>query len=202
AQLNFKLLEGLDIYFSPTLSLISDWYGLTPQATSFSYLLSSEKPTIILHPKSKGSAREWHLDNYYALALQNTDKQFFITGTTQEGLLIQTEKPELLELPNVENLTGKFSLEELIHFIGNCDGLIACSTGPLHIAAALGIYALGIYPPIKPMHPTRWQPIGKKSEVLVLKKECSDCRNDTFCACINAISVAEVSRVIGRWKKE
>jgi len=202
AQLNFKLLEGLDLFFAPTLSLLSDWYGLETTPTNFAHYLSDEKPNIILHPKSRGSAREWHLDNYYHLALYNPDKQFFITGTKEEGLLIEEEKPGLWELANVKNLTGKFSLEEFISFIACCDGLVACSTGPLHIAAALGIHTLGIYPPIEPMHPARWQPIGKKAEVLVLSKECSDCRNDNFCACVNAISVAEVSQVLKQWKKK
>ncbi|PKQ70546.1 glycosyltransferase family 9 protein [Raineya orbicola] len=204
AQLNFKLLEGLDLFLEPNFGLIQDWYGLkTPQLPeNLQNLLSQEKVNIILHPKSKGSAREWHLDNYYALAKQNSDKQFFITGTQAEGELVLAQKPQIFELPNVKNLTGKLLLQELIAFIGAVEGIVACSTGPLHIAAALGKYALGIYPPIRPMHPGRWQPIGKKAKVLVLSKECSACRKSNFCACINAISVTEVSQEIAKWQKE
>jgi len=203
AQLNFKLLEGVGMFLEPNFSLITDWYGLkTPDlAPEFKSLLSSEKLNVILHPKSKGSAREWHLDSYFALAKNNPDIQFFVTGTQAEGDLIKSQKADLLALENAYDLTGKLSLGELITFIGICDGLVACSTGPLHIAAALGINALGIYPPIKPMHPARWQPIGKKVKVLVLEKDCSDCQKSERCSCINAISVAEVSEEIQTWKK-
>jgi ADP-heptose:LPS heptosyltransferase len=203
AQLNFKLLKGLGIDFEPNLGLITDWYGLRtePLTEKWRNVLTPEKLNVILHPKSKGSAREWHLDNYFALAHQNTHIQFFVTGTEQEGNLMYAQKPEIFELENVYNLTGKLSLTELMMFIGLCDGLVACSTGPLHIAAALGIHTLGIYPPIKPMHPARWQPIGKKAQVLVLDKNCSDCRKNQNCSCINAISVAEVSAEMKRWGK-
>jgi ADP-heptose:LPS heptosyltransferase len=204
AQLNFKLLEGLNFNLEPNFGLIADWYGLkTPDLTpELQNLLSKEKLNVILHPKSKGSAREWHLDSYFALAQNNPDIQFFVTGTQAEGDLIQSQKPDLLALENVYNLAGKFSLSEFFMFISICDGLVACSTGPLHIASALGIHALGIYPPIQPMHPARWQPIGKKAKVLVLDKDCSDCRKTENCSCINAISVAEVSVEIRSWQQK
>ena len=203
AQLNFKLLEGLDIYFEPNFGLLQDWYGLQAPTLAQTYqdVLSQEKLNVILHPKSKGSAREWHLDSYFALAKANPEIFFFITGTKEEGEAISSQKPEIFDLENVEDMCGKFSLSELVAFIANCDGLVACSTGPLHIAAALGLQVLGIYPPIRPMHPGRWQPIGKKSQVLSLQKNCQDCRNSNSCACINAISVAEVSSVIKKWEK-
>lgn len=204
AQLNFRLLEGLGIFVSPNMEMIERWYGFSapmlPQ--EFQLLLSKEKLNIILHPKSKGSAREWHISSYEQLCLQNSGIQFFVTGTEAEGRQILAEKPEIFALPNVVNMTGKFSLSQLIGFISTCDGLVASGTGPLHIAAALGVHALGIYPPIEPIHPARWQPIGNKAQVLVLDKNCSDCRRSEKCTCMWAISVAEVSKEIIQWEKK
>ncbi len=37
--------------------------------------------------------------------------------------------------------------EQFSILIKKADGLIACSTGPLHIASASSIFALGLYPP-------------------------------------------------------
>lgn len=41
--------------------------------------------------------------------------------------------------------------------------MVASGTGPLHLAAALGINAIGLFPTIRPIHPGRWQPIGMKA---------------------------------------
>ncbi len=102
------------------------------------------------------------------------------------------QQPELFALPHVVDLTGKVSLAELVAVISHADGLVACSTGPLHIAAAMGKRTVGIYPPIRPMHPGRWGPVGPRASYLVLNKDCSDCRKSGDCACIRAIGVGEV----------
>ena len=47
------------------------------------------------------------------------------------------------------------------------------------------LLAIGIYPPIKPMHPGRWAPLGINTEVLVQEiSECDDCRKTMDCHCI------------------
>jgi ADP-heptose:LPS heptosyltransferase len=58
------------------------------------------------------------------------------------------------------------TLTEFIGFINECDILLACSTGPLHIASILGKTAIGLYTKKRPMHPGRWSPIGQNSKVV------------------------------------
>jgi ADP-heptose:LPS heptosyltransferase len=93
---------------------------------------------------------------------------------------------------NIKDAGGKLTLEQYIALISNCDGLLAASTGPLHISAILGKHAFGIYPPIRPMHPGRWAPIGKNIYVFVKNIKCSDCRKSKECKCINDIQPEEV----------
>ncbi len=206
--LNFKLLEPLGIDHTPTLTEIPSLYGLQPPEEKLpdeiTSLLQPEKINLIFHPKSKGSAREWPMENYYQLAnALNPDKYgIFITGTAAEGTLIEQQQAQLFALPHVHNLTGKLTLGQLIRFISEADGLVACSTGPLHIAAALGKHTLGIYPPMRPIHPGRWAPVGKQAEVLVLNKNCDDCRKTQNCTCIQAITVHQVLKRIEKWRKE
>jgi ADP-heptose:LPS heptosyltransferase len=76
----------------------------------------------------------------------------------------------------------------LMAFIAAADALIAASTGPLHIASALGIKAIGLYPPIRPMHPGRWAPLGKKAVYLVKDAECDKCRKSLECLCMKDLS--------------
>jgi len=155
---------------------------------------------LILHPKSKGSAREWGLDNFSRLIELLPDDKFkiFITGTAEDGLLMKDFLQKNKE--KVTDLTGKLSLSELISFIASCDGVVAASTGPLHIAAALGKFALGLYAPMKPIYPKRWAPLGKNAGYLVFDKEgCTDCKRSADCACIRNIKPEEVLRRVMAW---
>jgi heptosyltransferase III len=204
SQLNFRLLAPLGIEV-PKLSFLNEQAPILTSnnelALSFAKLLHPTKKNIILHPKSQGSAREWGLNNFKALIhlFPTEDFQIFISGTTKEADLM---KEFLSDLPNnVTDVTGKFTLEELIAFIGICNGLVAASTGPLHIAASLGINALGIFPPIRPMHPGRWAPIGQKASYLCAPIACVKCKsNPTTCSCMALVSPTMVAEQLLSWK--
>jgi heptosyltransferase III len=205
ALLNFKLLTPLGIKVEKTEKEIPPLYGfnkISKSNSEYNKLIQPAKMNLIFHPKSKGSAREWPVENYFALAKILPDANILITGTKQEGDLIRSQKSDFFEQNNIHDLTGKLSLDELISFINECDGLVACSTGPLHIAAALGKPVCGIYPPMKPIHPGRWAPLGKNATVLVLEKPCDDCKKNQNCHCIKSIEVNQVLNVVEIWKKE
>ena len=82
---------------------------------------------------------------------------------------------------------SRVDTHELIDFIALSDGIVSASTGPLHIAAALGKYALGLYSPMRPIHSGRWAPLGKNAQVFTLDNKCNKCRNQHQCPCIAAI---------------
>ena len=198
AQLNTKLLTPFGITKDFSLDELVSAYGFTKVPIlekTHSDIIDKTRTTIILHPKSKGSAREWGLDNFSNLITQ-LDKmkhQVFISGTAQEGELV---KDLIAKHPEAIDLTGKLSLQQFIAFINQCDVLIAASTGPLHIAAALGKKAIGLFAPMRPIHPGRWKPIGKLANYLVLNKDCSDCRKTMNCHCIREIKIKEVINLI------
>ncbi|MBD0258549.1 MAG: glycosyltransferase family 9 protein [Cytophagales bacterium] len=201
SQLNIGLLQPLGIAEVPDLSRIGGWYGMRadlPLPAALQPYFADGRFRLILHPKSKGSAREWPPAHFLALArgLDPAQYRLFVTGTAAEGEQTRLQQPELFGLPHVVDLTGKVSLAELVAVISHADGLVACSTGPLHVAAAMGKLAVGIYPPIRPMHPGRWGPVGPRASYLVLSKDCSDCRKSGDCACVRAIAVQQVSAVI------
>jgi heptosyltransferase III len=191
AQLNIKLLSGLVSNTRYGLNEIPELYGFRPKQTlpaQWREQLKSDKFNLILHPKSKGSAREWGLENFSRLIdiLPEDKFRIFITGTAEEGKMIFADQ-SLSQNRKIINLTGALQLEELISFIDNADGLIAASTGPLHIAAALNKVAIGIYPPMRPIHPGRWAPVGKKASCFVKPGNCSRCRNGGPCSCMSSI---------------
>lgn len=193
-QLNFKLLKPFKLNGDIGTSEMIPFYGLKPSNHDYGLLIDKQRFNLVLHPKSKGSAREWSLDSYLSLVNSLPAEQYkiFVTGLKEEGDIIRVEKPELLSHPNVTDLTGKFNLEELASFLSQADGLVACSTGVLHLAAALGIYTIGLFAPMRPIHPGRWMPIGKQANYLALKEECNKCRITKDCSCIRAITVESV----------
>jgi len=201
SQLNFKLLKPFKLDRDISTNELIPFYGLKDYEFDFSSLISGGKFNLILHPMSKGHGREWGLQNYLQLIKRLPVDKFsvFITGLKEEEDLIKHELPQLLTHQGVTNLMGKFTLQELHSFINKADGLVASSTGVLHLAAALGKYTLGLFPPIKPIHPGRWGPIGENASYLVRELECFRCTGGTPCACMNAITVNQVSERVDRF---
>ena len=197
AQLNLKLLKPFDIdqeFSLDELRKTNYLDQIKPLPQEFLKLIDPEKYNLILHPKSQGSAREWGLKNFLTLIdlLEPSGFKIFISGTSTERELLHGFFEQAAN--KVTDITGIMKLEDFISFIDHCDGLIANSTGPLHIAASLGKDALGIYPPIRPMHPGRWAPIGIRSKYFVLARDCSDCRKNSFaCSCIAQVNPIEVA---------
>ena len=199
AQLNLKLLQPLNIDMSLTLAVLGSYYGfdkMMPLPEKLKELIHKDKKNIILHPKSKGSAKEWGLENFKKLIeiLPQNEFQIFISGTKDEGELIGDSLP--FEKSNVTSLIGKLSLDEFIRFIAAADGLIAASTGPLHISAALGKKAIGLFCPKKPIHPGRWRPVGKQAKFLVFDANCELCKNGKECSCIKRITPKQVANLL------
>ena len=205
AQLNCKLLSDFSKKEVPSLEELYSFFGtklIEELPNELQQYIAPDKINLILHPKSKGSAREWGLENYAELIkIVPQDKyNILLTGTEDEGLLFR--KMLTTPFPFVHDLSGKISLKELISLIYAADALVACSTGPLHIAAMLNKLTIGIYPPIKPMHPERWSPIGENIHVLVLDKECNQCRKSTDCECIRSILPVQVLEMLEKGKYE
>lgn len=196
-ELNLKLLKPIGTFNIPDLDELYRYYGihnipLLPD--KLEALIDHSKVNVILHPKSKGSAREWGIEKFISLADQLPSHKYklFVSGTNEDASYLT----ELKNHPNITFLAGSLSLKEFVAFISRCQILIAASTGPLHIAAALNVKAIGLFAPMRPIFPTRWKPLGARVEVLVEKKTCRDCINKLDCACIRNIKVAEVIKAI------
>ncbi len=192
AQLNLKLLEPFGITRNFSLDeagQLFDLDNIQPLSENFSSLIDHHKYNLILHPKSQGNGREWGLKNFIQLInlLDTTEYKIFISGVEKERELLQPIFDMAGE--KVTDITGMMNLKEFVSFIAACDGLIASGTGPIHLAGALGKNAFGIYPPIRPIHPGRWAPLGAKAQVFVLHNACTDCKGNKMpCHCIDEVN--------------
>lgn len=200
SQLNLKLLSFLNIETTVALNEVSGFYGFSqvPKLSNeFSSLIDPTKYNLILHPKSKGSAKEWGLDNFQKLIGLLPEEKFkvFISGTEQDGKLMQDF---LRKNKTAIDITGKLSLQQFIAFINGCDALVAASTGPLHIAAALNKKAIGLFSPKRPIHPGRWMPLGRDAHVLVFDENCEKCSKKLDCDCISKIKPEQIINLLNK----
>ena len=197
SQLNFKLAAPIGFNETPSLEEIKATTSFfQPEKTEFpadlTAFLAKEGKTYILHPKSQGSALEWPISKYVALAeeLMNKGNKVIFTGTDGEGKLFRDELPSNERLLDT---TGTLSLAQLIYLISQSEGLVACSTGPLHVAAFSGVKAIGLYSSRRPIHPGRWMPIGPQAKALVYDPNCPTCAKGEICKCIEQIPVEKVA---------
>ena len=192
AQLNFNLLKPLGLETIPKfeeIKSLSNYFILPTEPDFF------PPGYVILHPLSQGSAINYPMIHYVALAerLAKQGKQVLITGTAKEGIQIGSAFDHIT---GVENVCGKFSLGGLISLISKAHALIACSTGPLHIAGILDVRAVGLFSSRIPIHPGRWKPLGNHSIVMVKDPLCERCAKGLDCRCIEEIPVEAILNAV------
>ncbi len=121
---------------------------------------------IVVHPGMAGSALNWPNHNYELLVqglLSRTN--VLITGTPSDRYYLQPLAQAFAQEPRVvirQDLSG----EELLHALAQSLGVVAPSTGVLHLAASLGVPCLGLYSPLQVERALRWGPRGPKAEWL------------------------------------
>jgi heptosyltransferase III len=196
-EYNLNLLKEVDcpIVGSPQFSL-----KVTPEVRRKierlfeSLAIDSQKEIIIVHPGTGGSAREWPVEYFGWLATRlhaERGAQILITGAKGE----ESKVEEVLTGTKGKAipLVGRLSLKELTEVITRASLFISNSTGPLHIAAAVGTPVVSMFPQITAMSAARWGPYTSKKRVLVPDKpvQCKDCLDgkDLPCACMMSISV-------------
>lgn len=127
-----------------------------------------------VHPGSGGSALDWPPASFAAVAGELAALpgwRVFVTGQGGDGPAVQAMREAGLD-PRVEVLLDRYALREFLGVLSAGDVFVGPSTGPLHLAGALGLGVAGIYPPVPAMSPRRWGPRGRWNRVLVPDVEC------------------------------
>jgi heptosyltransferase III len=118
------------------------------------------EPFVIIHPGSGGSAENWPLEYYLSLysCLTSLGIEVALTGSNTEMNIIE-EASRGLAL-NPKSLAGATDLRTLAAILSLAQVVVAGSTGPLHLAAAVQTKVVGLYPSKKLISPLRWGPRG------------------------------------------
>jgi len=142
--------------------------------------------------------RRWRKENFAKLADMLIVKHgcaVALTGTRSEKSLV--EDAIGLAKNKIVNLCDELSVQDLIYFLSYCHLFISNDTGPLHIAASLGINTVGFY---GPSNPRTCCNLNDNSISFYKATSCSPCLTNlnaktSFCKnhiCLDSISVEEV----------
>jgi ADP-heptose:LPS heptosyltransferase len=157
---------------------------------------------VFVHPGSGGSALDWEPQRFAAVANElatGADCRVFITGAGPDADVVEAVAAQLQTTVTV--LLDQYPLRDFLAVLAAGDLLVGPSTGPLHLAAALGVPTLGLFPPVRTMHPDRWGPRGEAQPLarnLVPALECPArrlCREDR-CRHYNCMDDIRVDAVV------
>lgn len=170
ADHNLELLKPLGI------DVIRESKIPVPAGVEKLFARKTKRPLIGIHPGSGGSARNWPEEKYIELVneLSTAGCDIVITGSQREQKLVE----RIVNKVNgaVTTYIGTSGIKGLISALAEFDVFIAPSTGPLHIASAVGVPVIGIYCPISVCLPSRWGPIGAHDTALAPNvSECEKC---------------------------
>jgi len=201
AELNLSLARSI----FPAVDTASKDCGLKPGSALVqraagilrSRGIDTQRPFVAVHPGSRGSALTWPAGSFKELVRVlacRHNVQVIVTGTGPEEDLV---RQVAVDHTNVFAVPGLFTLQELAAVLTLAALVIANSTGPLHIAAAVGTPVLGLYPPVTAMSASRWGPVSENSAVCVpeTERECEKCRGEecSLWNCMTLISVQEAA---------
>lgn len=159
---------------------------------------------VVLALDTTDNRKEWDCDNFVNVAKCIIDKGFSVVllgVKAQYGSYVSSK----VSSNKCVNYVGKTSLSEAIDIIGNSSCYIGCDTGLSHIAGAVDVNGVVIFPSSKLENPesvssvTRMRPSGK---IIVIQPELplypckTDCISKGKAHCINEIKPEEVIMVI------
>lgn len=141
--------------------------------------LTPERELVTVHPGSGGSALNWTPERYAALADALATQRgcaIAVTGSAAERALVQRVCAAIMHTPAI-NLAGELSVAQLAALLARSALWIGSSTGPSHLAAAVGTPIVALYCPLGECLPDRWRPQGEHCTVLVppVNQVCPTC---------------------------
>lgn len=202
-EYNVRLLKalGIDEVVNPSIVQFNLQSTQESRHTVEEVLIANKvdlsKKIIILHPGSGGSSVDLpfvSMKNLIAKMAHELDVEILITGSGNEAELCQS----LIVSEKTKNLAGVLELKEMIALIEKAEIMIANSTGPIHIAAALGKNVIGFYPKIVSCSDKRWGPYTNNKKIFSPTIDCKNCSRKQCeeLNCMSSINIEEVFNTV------
>jgi len=153
--------------------------------------------TIGLCPGAEyGAAKRWPAEKFREVVEAVNARipcRWVIVGTAADSPIAATISGEL---PNVTDMTGKTSLDELMDLLCTFHGLLTNDTGTMHLADFLGVPLVALFGSTEP---ALTGPRSPRSRTMRRQVECSPCfRRECPIdfRCMKEIKIAEVVEAV------
>jgi len=151
---------------------------------------------IAVHPGAYYPSQRWPAERFAEL-IQKVGERFGVR------VIVFTDKAEedlrqkiisVLGPTRVDPVHG-LELRQFMAYLSQCHLLICNNTGPLHIAAGLGVPTVSI---MGPTRPDLWRPFGAGHLVINKNASCSPCGRGVCGShyCMNSVSAGEVLEMV------
>jgi heptosyltransferase II len=153
-----------------------------------------DAPFLVLNPGAAyGAAKRWHEDRFAGVAsvlAKELRLRVALIGSEKERSIAGQIADRMTPRPAV--LTGKTTLEALIGVLAEASLMITNDSGPMHIAAALGVPTVAVFGSTDDLVTG---PYGPRTRIVKHAVECSPCllrECPIDHRCMNGVSVEDV----------
>jgi heptosyltransferase-1 len=145
---------------------------------------------VVLLPGTNWASKQWPVERFAALVGPLKERFGFasvVAGAAGDANLTR-------QIPAEFDLTGKTDLRQIVALLERASLVVGNDTGPMHMAAALGI---PLVTPYGPTDPARTGPFGRPDSVVRLNLACSPCYSRTCShrSCMQWLELEAVLRV-------
>lgn len=152
----------------------------------------AEEGYVVVMPSARWETKKWPAENFSRL-ISKLRIQCVLSGSSADKNVAQ----EVIDSStgSIINLCGKTNLKELVALIAGAKVVVSNDSGPMHIAAALGVPVIALFGPTDPVKtgPYGWQG-NKNLKVIRTLISCSPCfrKKCKDPLCMKNISVEQV----------
>ncbi len=149
---------------------------------------------VVMAPAAGGEAKRWPAESFGQLASRLPWPSVVISGRGDAQLV---EQVVAASNGKALSLAGKTTLREVTAVIRRARAFISNDTGPMHIAAALGVPVFAVFGPTSA---ARTGPYGPAHTIITAGLACSPCYRRKKCSnwiCMEKVSVDRVLISIG-----
>jgi lipopolysaccharide heptosyltransferase II len=151
-------------------------------------LIPPDTAYAVLMPGTNWQTKRWPISRFAALVAPLKEK--FGLETVVAGASMDLELGR--QIPAKFNLVGKTNLRQIVALLERSSLVIGNDTGPMHMAAGMGIPLVA---PYGPTDPVRTGPFGRLDSVVSVQLPCSPCYSRT-CSHQSCMQWLEIEAVL------